>query len=143
MNVKLGARLVESGARRGDDDVKCVPDAEGFQGPLQKWVIDRAGDDADGNPRLVDLPHGRDRSWNRRGSRQRLPHEMCDTIPHVVFSHLKPHSTKNLFQTGFGGQLVPVLDDLLTQLPVAAVGLVELSGADVAGRPLCPPAKKR
>src|SRR3954470_21744386 len=130
MDIKLRARLVEPGARRGDDDVERVPDGEGFQGPLQKWVIDRAGNDADGDPCLVDLAHGRDRPWNGSGFRQCLTHEMCDSTPHIVFVYLKPHSAEDLFETGFGGQLVPVLDDLAPQLPIALVGFVEWRGVE-------------
>jgi hypothetical protein len=34
-----------------------------------------------------------------------------------------------MFEAGFRGQLVPMLDDLLTELPVAGIGLVEYAGS--------------
>jgi hypothetical protein len=105
-------------------------------------VIDRAGDDTNGYPCPVYLPHSRDSTWNRCSACQRPMHEIRNTISHVFFGHLKPHSAKNLLETGFSGHLVPVLHDLLTQLPVAGVGLVELSGIDLPSVPLGPPAKK-
>jgi hypothetical protein len=70
-------------------------------------------------------------------------HELRDTLPQVVFRDLNPHRAKNLFETGFGGQLVPMPDDLATELLVAGVGFVELSGADWPAVPFRPPAKKR
>ena len=33
--------------------------------------------------------------------------------PHVIFRHVKPHGGKDVFEAGFGGQLVPMLDDLV------------------------------
>jgi hypothetical protein len=131
MNVELCSGLVEPGAGRGDDNVKRVPNAKGIQGPFQKRVKDRTGDDADGNPGPVNLPHGGNGAWNRRCPGQRPAHEIRDTAPHVVFRHLKAHGGKDLFETSLGGQLVPMLDDLVAQLPVAGIRLVEYGGGDL------------
>ena len=75
---------------------------------------DRAGDDAHGDPGLVDFPYGGDGAWYRRCSGQGPPHEVCDTTLHVTFRHMKPHGGKDVFEAGFGSQLVPMLDDLMT-----------------------------
>src|SRR5215218_7590876 len=117
MNVELCPGLVEPGAGRSNDDVECVPDAEGFQGPFQKRVKDRTGDDADWYSGLMDFPHGADGAWYRCCSGQRPAHEICDTAPHVLFRHVKPHGVKDVLEAGFGGQLIPMLDDLATELP--------------------------
>ena len=130
MNVELCPGLVEPGAGRGNDDVKRLPNAEGFQGPLQKRVKDRAGDDTHGYPGPVDFPHGSDGAWYRRCSGQGPPHEICDTASHVIFRHAKPHGGKDVFEAGVGGQLVPMLHDLMTKLPVAGIGLVEDRGVE-------------
>jgi hypothetical protein len=44
---------------------------------------------------------------------------------------MQPHSGKDVLEAGFGGQLVPMLDDLVTQLPVTSVGLVEQRGLEL------------
>ena len=84
-----------------------------------------------GDPGLVDLPHSGDRSWNWRCSGQRSTHEICDTALYVIFRHMQPHRGKDVLEAGFGGQLVPMLDDLVTQLPVAGVGLVHQRGLEL------------
>ena len=90
----------------------------------------------------MDLPHRRDRARNRRCPGQRPTHEICDTLRTSTSGHLELHGGKDLFEAGFGGQLVPMLDDLVTKLPVAGVGLVEYAGRGPAVS-IRPPAKKR
>src|SRR3954471_4577694 len=143
MNVELCPGFVVSGASRSDDGVKRVPNAERFQGPLQKWVKDRARDDADRYPGLVDFPHGSDRARYRRCSSQGLPHEICDAALHVLVRHVKPHGGKDMFEAGFGSQLVSMIHDLVAELPVAGIGFVEYRGVESPAFSIPPPAKKR